>query len=571
MACPPDAETITIRRTLALLDEEFRDFAEGVSENRYALWLGSGISLGRFGDLSEVVSRAIEFLRLNISCSNPKCRFKKALTAALKSGRLNDAEISSIDFAQPFEDWPNVEVITKRLTDQASYVLDTQVDDEKEDYLLWCGAKVVDKFADTSIGPDVEHLCIAILALEGVASDIVSANWDGLVEKAVDTLTNGEPAIRVVVRSEEVREPDLIANLYKFHGCAVKAQANETEFRRYIVARASQINGWITQSENYAMVDQLTALIERKATLMMGLSARDSNIKALFAKAKARLAWSWPGDRPSYVFSEEEIGIDQQSLLKIVYRADYTTNKRQQIINGSLIQAFAKPLLVALVLYVLCAKLRRMIALATKHFCPNDRAALEEGVVAIRNQLADGASQNTLAFVRTLIDQSSRAAMIFRSGHAPDDGRPYNPITRYPVQQMNGDTNLPASGWLEAAVAISIIGIGINSGAWQVATMRPNQETGIVCIRTEAVSRRMYFVANDNADYELKQQEYWEDREDIIVIYSCSRRQLQGRSSRRMIGRSGRPGMVEVSVAELLQDADTSEDLFQLFRYKTAL
>ena len=52
--------------------------------------------------------------------------------------------------------------------------------------------------------PDCEHLCIAILALEGVLGNAVSANWDGLIEAAVAQLA-GHPdhVMRVVVLPEE--------------------------------------------------------------------------------------------------------------------------------------------------------------------------------------------------------------------------------------------------------------------------------------------------------------------------------------------------------------------------------
>jgi hypothetical protein len=56
------------------------------------------------------------------------------------------------------------------------------------------------------------------------------------------------------------------------------------------------------------MVNRLIDLIAAKPTLMMGLSAQDANIQAIFAEAEARMAWPWPGDRPSCVFSENAIG-----------------------------------------------------------------------------------------------------------------------------------------------------------------------------------------------------------------------------------------------------------------------
>lgn len=66
MALAPSAATISVCETLELLDGPFLAFAEGVAEDRYALWLGSGISFGRVDGLKKVVPRVIEFLRAQV-------------------------------------------------------------------------------------------------------------------------------------------------------------------------------------------------------------------------------------------------------------------------------------------------------------------------------------------------------------------------------------------------------------------------------------------------------------------------------------------------------------------------
>jgi hypothetical protein len=54
---------------------------EGVAANRYAFWLGSGISFGQVDGLKRV-PRVIEFLRIQIVAAGPACRFKKALASS---------------------------------------------------------------------------------------------------------------------------------------------------------------------------------------------------------------------------------------------------------------------------------------------------------------------------------------------------------------------------------------------------------------------------------------------------------------------------------------------------------
>jgi hypothetical protein len=107
MALPPSAATITVGQTLKLLDGSFRIFAEGVGEDRYTLWLGSGISLGRVDGLKQVVPRVIEFLRRQIAVGDPACRFKRALEEALALAQLSDDEKGRIDLTRSFEEWPD--------------------------------------------------------------------------------------------------------------------------------------------------------------------------------------------------------------------------------------------------------------------------------------------------------------------------------------------------------------------------------------------------------------------------------------------------------------------------------
>src|SRR3546814_9915362 len=75
---PPAAATITVRATLALLDGPKREIAEGVANDEYVFWLGSGISRERLPDLRDVAKRVLVTLQARIDKSDPACRFKHA-------------------------------------------------------------------------------------------------------------------------------------------------------------------------------------------------------------------------------------------------------------------------------------------------------------------------------------------------------------------------------------------------------------------------------------------------------------------------------------------------------------
>jgi hypothetical protein len=282
-AVPPTALTISIQQTIDLLDSDFAELAEGVAKSRYAFWLGSGISRERVDDLKPVIARVIAYLRDRIDPSAANCRFRVALDDALSHAKLSPAEKAEIDYAKPITEWPVVDTIIARLTSAYARLLDVRVEGEAEDYLLWEAVDVTRTFAAAAI-PDCEHLCIAILAIEGVLPDVASANWDGLIEAAVSELTDGVvTTLRVCVRAQDFRELPLRTRLLKFHGCAVRAGRDPATYRPLLIARLSQITQWRYNSSYTIMRQQLIALATAKPTLMIGLSAQDSNIQDVFA------------------------------------------------------------------------------------------------------------------------------------------------------------------------------------------------------------------------------------------------------------------------------------------------
>jgi SIR2-like domain len=572
MALVPNATTISVQETLDLLDGRFSTLASGVAENRYVFWLGSGISFGRVAGLKQVVAQVLEFLRVQIDPTNGDCCYKAALSQALSLAPLSHDEWTRVDYAQPFQSWGDVDAIVERLVNNYSRLLDVTVEGKPEDYLLWDGVNVTHTFADPTIEPDVEHLCIAILMLEGVASDIATANWDGLIERAVSNLNGGQPIHLVCVRQEDLRQAALRSKLIKFHGCAILAVHDQPNYRPFLVARQSQIHRWAAAAENAAIVSHLIGLVVSKPTLMIGLSAQDANIQALFAKAEATMAWPWPGDRPSYVFSGDQVGADQKILLRNVYRTAYTPAARAQINEGSLIKAYAKPLLVALVLSVTCAKMRSLIEVAPGTLDAGEKLKLQDGVMALRNLLARFADADRLQFIRSFVDHGSRTLTMFRDGSAGVAPRRYNPMTTIPVHQISNDQGVGASGMSEAAVLAGILGIGLSQGLWTLENVDvANPDAGIVRVTTGVARTKMLMAANGRTAVRLQQNGHLVDGDDAVLVYSSELPPTQPRSPRSAPGRTGHIGLREVSIFDLLQTAANANDLVQRFREAAAI
>lgn len=570
MPANPDASTISVAQTLALLDGPFLAVANGVAESRYAFWLGSGISFERVEGLRRVIPRVLEFLRTQIEPVRDDCRFRTAINDALALATLSADERARVDFTVAFDDWPDASAITDRLITNYARLLDVHVAGEAEDYLLWHGVNVSATYANPATEPDVEHLCLALLALEGVVTELATANWDGLIEKAADELTGGQPCLLVCVRRENLQEPAQRACLYKFHGCAVLAVQDEASYRPFLIGRASQINGWAAHAEHQALVTKLVSVINSKPTLMMGLSAQDANIQALFAVAQNHSPWAWPGARPSIVFSEDRVGADQHGMLQNVYRASITPDNRQQVTDGALIRAYAKPLLLALVLHVLCAKLCKLVEIAPSALSGAGRGELCAGIVQLRNLLADAANGDRLGFVRAFVEGSSRLISLYRDGSAGSAPRVYHPLTDVPLHRIHGNAAIPASGLRELAAAIGILGMGVRDGHWALGgTDLDDPSSGVLAVESALGASNVLFAANSHVA--LKLQHSGHVSAGAVLLHGAEIAAVMSRSPRAAPGRTGKLAAREVSVADLLMEAADSGDLMQRFREAVVL
>ena len=148
------AASITIPETLRLLDGRFAAFAQGVTEDRYALWLGSAISFDRLPGLKQIIEKVLEHLRSHINPLDADCKYKSALENALTVASITAVERTRCDFGTSFSTWPDADALLSRLVNQYSRLLQIEVAGEEDDYLLWEAVNVVAVFADPTKQPD---------------------------------------------------------------------------------------------------------------------------------------------------------------------------------------------------------------------------------------------------------------------------------------------------------------------------------------------------------------------------------------------------------------------------------
>jgi hypothetical protein len=272
------------------------------------------------------------------------------------------------------------------------------------------------------------------------------------------------------------------------------------------------------------------------------------------------------------VFSANELGVDHQGLLRNVYRQDMTPGNRQQILNEARIQAYAKPLLLALVLHLLCSKVRALVDLTPGAMPVADRQSLREGVVALRDQLAASVTPDPLAFINAFIDQWGRSLDLIRNGSLTHAAGRYQPLTVESIVNIHINPGLPASGMRETAFAAGVIGYGVSSGAWHIDAPASNVvRDGMFRLHAPSGEVKVFLTSGPISALQLLQNGHVVDVDEPIVIHGHKLVPAMPRSPRSAPGRTGRRGVREVSIASLMESYATLDELFQRFREELAI
>lgn len=560
------AHEIRVSQTLELLRTQFTSVAEAVENGLYAFWLGSGISREKLDAVPVFVMTVLTFLQSRIDSHDLDGPSSIQFIEALELAELSELEKKQIDLSLPLSEWTICDPIVDRISRRYSELLDIEVPGEQPDFLLWDVLDVRGQYGNGTSDPDLEHFCLAVLIMEGVAPEIVTANWDGLIEKAVEELAPRAPSLlSVYVRSLDFRAPRGRSRLLKFHGCAVRAIDDPAVYRRMLVGRRTQITDWPRDDDHAVMRHEMTSIGVSRPTLMIGLSAQDNNIQDLFAAAKEVLPWTWPTEPSAFVFAEDALGLDQKNILRVGYRSDYQGNE-EAIARASHIRAYGKPLLTALMLRVWTRKLEVLAEMAR----PSDIEIISVGIEAVARAAALSVDGDPALNARRLISDMGRAMALVRSGRPPLEEGSYAPIGVTPVHQMADDPAIPSSGLPEAALALSVVGNGLIDGTFVLQrSAAPTAESRpVLAIESDsgAVSR-VFFAASPTAAVELALAGLVDDSDPTtILIHSSTPPTTLQRAPSDAPGRTGRREVRHIDMADLASSSGSYDELRQNFR-----
>lgn len=557
----------SVQEAVQLLDSSFAGLSAGVAAGDYAVWLGSGISLGRVAGLRGVVRDVLEFLRVRVSGPlGEDCPHRRALTELLLLGGLDAAAARSVDLTQPVPSWPEEPALVEALVAKYAVMLDTRVRGKDPDYLLWEAVDVVATYADATLEPDVEHYCLAVLALEGLLPDIASANWDGLVEAAMRRL-GGEASLQVCVTPEDFRASRALTRLMKFHGCAIRAAQDEGAYRRHLVGRQSQITDWPNSGESAVMVDHLVVLASTRRTLMLGLSAQDSDIQDVFSRAKSRMGWTWPDTRPAHVFAEAGLGPMQVNILKVVY-GDAYDQQPDEVEAYAHFPGYARILLFGLTLHAVFAKLEAFVlTVDAPALTGTDRTELAHGLRLVRDAVAGACTGDLATALEAGLIGYGRLVSTFRGEVRDPAAVCYRPLSAVPVQQVPQEPSLATSGVRELGAALSLLARCAAAYGWTLSATPPaTAPAASMTVHSSLGATALYLCATGEDAVRLEAAgAFGPGSEDAVILFSREPVTTQPRSPRRPPGRTGRMEPREVGVAELLRTAASLADLDERF------
>jgi SIR2-like domain len=564
--------------TLLELFDEFtygrlRGLGENVGRALFTFWLGSGISRDKVPAVRDLIVGVAEHLRSHLHAGD--LRFEEPLDRLIKLAGPSDDETRQIDFAKPVSSWPIMEVFLDRLEPQYAKILDIDIDGEARDYVLWTAASLCFNYARAGMSPDVTHLLLGMLVLEGVAPFLVTSNWDALIEAAVARLSCDETEVTLGVRitPDDFRQEAKRAILLKMHGCAAMACVEEAKYRALIIGRESQITGWIDDNRDSPMFMKLLELATTRKSLILGMSGQDSNIQHVFRAGANRMHWEWPDDPAACMLAAPKIEADHRVILEQVYREAYAGGQKIALEQAAVIGDFAGPVLFALLACVKGLKVKALFAdCLAGAYADAEVDELAEGVnIALRSIIVGALLR--IEDIEKFIEFNAHVMSVFKTGvGAEAPPHRYVPIAEAPTHMLAIDT-VRGSRYPELATFVAIVGAGLGRGLWSFQLAEPRTKASpTLLMKTTDDWSRVFVVSGMDAGIRLYSDGTVGDaEEDVLIIYADAVPPTTTRTPTSVYGRSGTAETRRVGLGSIIREHATVSEMLLAFQSSAQL
>ncbi len=356
----PDPSNASLGEALDHLRANFSGMIDELVEGRLAIWAGSMLSGARFPPLKELLEKLLNDLHSEIDHTNPNCPYLKAIEEIFAVGQVPDDDRG--DMKKRPSRWgkrkgeEKISRIANRLASRYSQVLDVKVQTSPVKSLVWDVLKLPKIYADPTKQPDAEHRLISLLILERVVEEIVSTNWDELIERAFQATQppSSSVGLHCVVHPRDIaRDLRRDRRLSKIHGCARRAIESPAEHEPLFIATESDIRRWLKKlPEQQTIRSHLEAILRERPMVFIGSSGQDFNLQLIFDEVGSQIG-GFPIDPPRFRFSSAKFEIPHRKVLESVYGDGFQQSHFEAV---SVLSLYAKPLLGAFYVLTLLKK-----------------------------------------------------------------------------------------------------------------------------------------------------------------------------------------------------------------------
>jgi hypothetical protein len=416
----------------------------------------------------------MEVLKLLYSSSNPtdpNCPHQKALTAIMQLTPIRDLPVTD----DP-DSWPTARKseLIQLLSDKYSDVLEQDVRLGTRTLLItWDLLKLQEKYSDPSKTPDAEHRFVALLVEEGIITELITTNWDALVELAHEECRVGKQlTMQSVACGNEWTRNGFRSRLIKIHGCARKVRSNEALYRPFLVATRTDIRTWLNRFEPFKTA--FKTILREKTAFFVGLSAQDWNIQDQCGEASFGQETFFSTVPPKVYFAELEIRNSQRAILKAIYGQPTYDGDAQNIDTNAAIPIYAKTLLGSLYLLALAEKANLIATLPNPILTAECQALLASTLQQIKAEVLakyDGIADEGARW-RAVAEEIpyfvSRMLSMYRRRRPPASRRAYEAIGDKHLGQLPESAHEVLDlQWL--IFSLAVLHEGINRTFWRLA------------------------------------------------------------------------------------------------------
>lgn len=518
------------RAAYQTLQTEQSALVQDVVDGKRFFWLGSGISRDEVPDVVAILTRVLIFLRDRAVEDGHNSPHRNALMEILTEHLKDEVAQYQADeanwYPQDCEPLRNI----------YSEIFSTAVDGKDLDYLMLTAADIPNTYGRKGLEPGISHKFLAILIAEGVLTEIASGNWDGLVETAVQQLTDNPQDLGVYVTTEDLRESNAQAHIAKFHGCAVLAKAQPRTYAPLLIATRAQIAQFETEHSFQHMRDSLKERTRRYRSLVLGLSLQDTDLLNVFTRSAQDHPWHWESQHPAYLFAQPELKSQQRDMLRNSYPKAYSLN-RAEITNRSAIGSYAGPVLAALTLQILAQKLIALIKVSDSIDTKLEQHLIR-GIQRIETLIAASTGNDESSLHRFITGPYARIVKRYLGLSSLEK---YVSLARGSRTQITSSHETAVLGSDLFAAAIGLLGWGEVRQHWKV---RLCTEPGIAALdlispQTKELTRLSVVRGAVEADAILSTDEWANGQERFAIMYTAGKPRATQRSGASTLG-SGR-------------------------------